>query len=548
MGFIATLLLMGMSIAVQAQAFAPESMARYFPSDVNVYAALRIDAGYVTTLDGVLQNITGKLPAALNVPQLTLTDALTMGLPPSVKLADIQAFLGDYAALGAVVDPTAPEGSDPEAAYVALAITDKAAATEFLLSQNDTLVGTEEGEWTIYPIPTGLLAVGEDVVLISMGELPDVSGGSLADEARFTEAFAKLPAESYNIVAYLETAILYATALRDVPVGTLEVLQTQGISEALILGLPPTVIGFTVLNETALAVDWVSPTVPGITPQLSPVNPEFLSVVPAEMSFVVQVADLGSLVESSIQAAVAATGETFDEESASRPVQALLNVSFPELLSVLGGNAVVFADLDMRPIAEQVAAGETPTELPLRFGIVLEVVDAANTAKIRDNIVTLLRAQGANPDSPVTTEDITIGSASGIAVRGLPLELGGDLDQTLDVVVVSDDRLFVVADLATAETIFEGGSDLTATNAYQTEAAHFLPNPSLVLYTDGDGIGDLVLLGGFGFASFGPDNAPNGAEFVETLSFGYELFNGTSITIAVTPDGDSLIRSVLTLK
>ena len=122
-------------------------LARYFPADTPIFAAVRTDDAFFSELDGLVAKVAAALPPG-TIPPVTIVDALDMALadanPPMSFQEDIRPWLGDTIAFG-VLEIPAEDGAatrmlrrrtfDGEApVLVAVAITDRAAVTDFFVN------------------------------------------------------------------------------------------------------------------------------------------------------------------------------------------------------------------------------------------------------------------------------------------------------------------------------------------------------------------------------------------------------------------------------
>ncbi len=542
------LLLAALSAVTAAQAAGPAGMARYFPAGTQFFAAIRTDDAYLDTLDGVVGRLAAQLPADLGLPPIGLRDALTMGLAQTgLTYEGIRAWLGDYAALGVLATaPNTPTGTPVVA--VAIAITDQAAAATFIeLALRDTAAAeaperSEEAGFIIYR-PTGgstgegFIAIGQEVLLIVVGQ-DTLPAGGLETATAFTTALGGLPAAGYNIVIYADTAAIVATN----PNAAANLAPLNLRPEDLI----PLVVGFTLLDEDTLAVDAVLPTAATLA-MLAPVNSAFAAVVPAEFSLVA----LGGRLDAALNQAldVVALASQNSDNPVTRQQLADLFRGFTtidldtEVLAWLTGDFALMADVDMRPVLEQAQAGNVPSGLPLAFGLVFDV--RANSAAARSFVdkagALLLREARRNP-SPVTFSVGEVAGVPAVIAAGVPLEDAG----TIDLVLAASETLLVLADRATAETILSGDyAGLDTTAAAQGARPYFLPDPALILYTDGAAYGDLIALAGATTLAV-PANANDQNQALEALQFGYALFDSSSVTVSLV-DGGLLARAVLTL-
>lgn len=560
------LALIGVSAVASAQDLNPAGMAKYFPAETELFAAIRTDEAFLDELDVIVTTLRDKFPAALNIPRLGIRNLIQSSLGP-IQLSDIRAWLGDYAAI-ALPDlaAAAPRRADGDSrgqtpGYIAVAITDKAATEAFFLNMMpafaENTVKSEENSFTVYrsnrPDSPGFAAFGEDVLIISVSS-NDLPAGGLDSSPRFTVALAKLPEASYHALVYVDAANLMRVSMEAMPQAA-EAMQTMNLD---LSSLNPAVIGFTVLDGNSLVVDSVSPGIAGMMPALKEINPEFARHIPGTFSFVMQSSGLATVVNMALDTFVKASA--MGDNPMTRPQIADLIRGFTQidldadLLSWMNSDFALLFDVDMLPVLDALAAGEAPETLPVNFGLVFDVSGSAAAAKtfVEKFGQLALRQAEQMQQSGVTVSISDIAALPMVIIEGVTLSRSPDI--TTDIILGANDDVFVLADRATAETIFGGDFTSLADNpAFAAAGQSMLPNPVGMLYLDGTFFGDLVALGGTAFMASsarrpGDTTTDNTAQIVEMLRFGYDLFSSASATVTMLPDGDTLSRGILTLK
>ncbi len=541
------------ALTAQAQAFDPTQLARYMPADSDAYIGLRIDDGYLETLDGVLAAILNKLPEEIRaqVPPITLRQALLGSLPPGVTYEGIRQWLGDYAAVGvtnAVVSIDDDTTNDDDAiSYIAVTLQDKAAFEAFLKEQSPELAAITPitaDNFTIYSDPEGdgLLAFNNEVVIFSNGS--EISAGGLDSNPAFTSTLAKMPADSYNIFVYVNSAVFASAAEDNMPSGLGQnPFETLNVDFA---SLSPTALGFTVLDGRSLTIDVLSPNVPGITPTFAPVDAAFARFIPAETSYVIHVTNLAGSFNTGLELAATASQESdnpMSVEQISNLFNGLTGLDLEDdLLSWMGGDAALIMDTDVPSLLGAMMTG-TVEELPLSFGILVETDGSDRPAAVVEAVGRILSNQADSAEMTVSNE--VINGVNAVVLTG-QVE---NPDVPVQIVIGANDNLFVVATRLLAEQIFSGDyAGLDTAAAFQEAAAYLLPNSGAVLYTDNAFVGDIVAVATLALTVAGPSSSDNSmAEGFEMIRFAYDLVSSISISSSVLGSGDTLTRLVLTL-
>lgn len=545
------------ALTVQAQTYDPAALATYFPENTDVYIGIRIDDGYIETLDGVLARILGKPPPQLQeqIPQITLRQALLSNLPSSITYDDIRQWLGDYAALGttnATVTMDDDSTNDDDALmYVAATITDKAALEAFIVEQVPEFADAEattSGDFTVYTAPDGsegLVAINNEVVLFTnASELP---AGGLNNSASFGSTVEKMPADSYNIFMYINSAVFATAAQANMPPMMDEnPLETLNIDPA---ALNPTAIGLTVLDGRSLTIDILSPGLPGIMPTMTPLDPAFASLIPADTSYVIHVTNPGGSLSTLLELAATASQESDNPmtvEQISNLFNGLTGLDLEEdVLSWMSGDMALIMDTDVPGLLGNMMTG-TLDELPLSFGVLVETGGSDRPAAVVQALARILQNQADEEEVTVTNE--TINGVDAVVLTG---EAEG-LSVPLEIVIGASDSLFVIATRPLAEQLFSGDyAGLDTSAAYQEASAYILPNSGAVLYTDNGLVGDLVTgVLFFGISSSSSSSSGSTSDMddaTQMMQFAYDLVSSASISSTMLDSGDTLTRAVVTL-
>ncbi len=553
---------LGTVYAIDDPAAGPQAMARYFPENTAVFAAFRTDEGYIDTLDSLLALLTAAFPQA---EVTTLRETLEAGLADSgYALADLYLWLGGYAAVGG----TSANAFDPgtsEPGYAVIEITDRAAAEDFL---RDALPGNQETEevngFTVFTLRQRgdalIIAINDTLMLVGM-ENPRLldqfpPSALLADDADFQEALADLIAPAYNIFLYVTPELMGGS------MGMMEMGMMGGMEPL------PTAMGLTILEDTSLVIDMVQV---GDLDAPSAIDPQFARFIPADASAVIHGTDLTALIDSMLEfSRMMSRGDGPDPERQLSGVFNLIGVDLrDDLLSWTTGDYALFLRTDVNALAEGIAEGVLDAGSYVDFGLLFEATDpeaASNfAAQLSDALPRLI--QEDTPGVTLSSEDINGVSVSVIALQ-VPLDQRNMFE--LDVLIGATQDVFFIATRPAAESIINGGSSLLDSPAYQEASAYLLPNPTLALYADADGllvgtVAPLALLGpsignifddvleGLDEDAFVPaqtvyvQGSDEDEELFAALDGYFQLVSSSSISSTVSSAGNRQIRAVLTL-
>jgi hypothetical protein len=498
--------------------------AEFAPADTLFFATLRTDDGYIDTLDALALDVLIQVQAAIppellaqaGLPETTapLRDALDAA---GFELAGadfdtvFRSWLGDSASIAvSVPDPM----GDPEVLIV-VDITNAQATENFMLEQIieddiDLYERTEENGFVVYRSTDESIdtytAIGEELLFItSVDDMLPLDGplsDNLTGQAQFTATLDTMPADSYNILAYLDANTAARLSL-NLATGEEPSAETTETLE----NLGGAAIGATILDGRSLTIDAIGE-VGTLLPAVGAIDPAFLSTLPAETDFLILGNDLRSAYESGIGglndlAAAGALDDTNPEDvdtllqQLDGLLQMVIGVSFSEgVIDWMDGEYAIYTSYAIpEPGAPSLAtigleafsAEPQPITVGLEAGIVIETSDPAATAELVGSLAPVLQQQGI-PAVPVT-----IGESESILIT---LE-DPSLDAPFELVISSNDSVFVAGTRTSAEAALNasGGFDGNATYA----AANFLPNANTVLYAEGEAT---IVLAGDGLAAF----------------------------------------------
>lgn len=495
--------------------------AEFAPAETLFFATLRTDDGYIDTLDGLALDMLNQIEAAIppellaqaGLPETTapLRDALDAA---GFELAGadfetvFRSWLGDSASIAITV----PDAMGDPGILIVADITNAQATENFMIEQiiadeTDLYERTEENGFVVYrstEINT-YTAIGEDRLFIaSMDEMLPLDGplsDNLTGQAQFTATLDAMPAESYNILAYLNANAAARLSL-NLATGEEPSAETTETLE----NLGGAAIGATILDGRSLTIDAIGE-VGTLLPAVGAIDPAFLSTLPAETDFLILGNDLRSAYESGIGglndlAAAGALDDTDPEDvdtllqQLDGLLQMVIGVSFSEgVIDWMDGEYAIYTSYAIpEPGAPSLAtlgldaAGEPqPIAVGLEAGIVIETSDPAASAELVSNLAPVLQQQGI-PAVPVT-----IGESESILITFED----PSLDAPFELVISSNDSVFVAGTRTSAEAALNASGGFDGNDTYA--AANFLPDANAVLYAEGEAT---IVLIGDGLAAF----------------------------------------------
>ncbi len=563
------------------------SMAGYYPSDTLFFAATRIDEAYINELDDLLSVITEPL-AQFGIPPIGITQALTLGTGFDANA--ILDWLGGTAAVGIpkVVQETS-FGTEllPTEFYVVISLADREMALTFL---DENLVGFEriEADGIVqYRNPALYVQVTQEVMVFSaVPFLPVLAPSeSLLDTQSYQDALFELPLDNYNILMYLDMPTLVDAQLQISQVPP-NVVKTN------ISGLA---IGFGKIDQTNLVIDLVQlPEDPFMYDGIGQVSREFLQRIPAQASAFMQVSDYTNVYHSFTQfmddLAVSFNEPMIpSEEFSNQFAQIGINLE-ADILSWVTGDFVTFSHIDALPIVQDALAYELELNNRFAWGIAMDTTANPEAASRLVSKLTDLMQQ-AQPSDEIALRTETIAG-----VEATILEIDAQIQNpfvqvgcneippvevvSFEILLASNDEVFVFATRPLADAILSGDvQSIADTPSYQQASQYFLPDPTSVWFTTGEGflystalnpIGILTLLGpqiGCVFENIlttfttpsadatptptptpPPTPTPNFEEInsaVSVLEYAIQTIQSSSITSTITQNGTIKVRAVL---
>lgn len=501
------------------------SLAAYLPADTSVFVGLRTDDAFITEIEGLLNLLAARLPAG-TIPPVGLFDLLDMAIAEVMPEGNFQrvvrSWLGDTAVLGVLnlddaYDPMSLSVEDPPV-VLALSVTNRAAAEELVgLLMADSLASGfvergEEGPFTTYKTvgrqaDAASILIGDDVLLVTnspLGDLLQLPGGSLADNEAFIGAFDLLPAESYNILVYVDSqGIIEAQA------NQLGDFDPEMAAISRLLGMQgPLAMGFTMLDGHVLTMDIATrldrealQATGEMLPDMQPINPAFAEYLPAGAQFVILGTGIWGGYQSSLiaaQLAMEAQGEDPEDmysqlELYGDFIEQMVGLDYEEdLLSWMTEDFALYFMIDTTFVDTVFADPTTFMSLdtfPLDFGFLVAATDDAAArnvvAQLSDALPALL---AQSPTADVTLSQETIAGSSVLALT-VPVEDASMDLESIDLLLGANDEVFVLGTRGAVTAALDPQTENLRNSPGLEAAAPYLLEPSnSVWYISTDGL------------------------------------------------------------
>jgi len=531
------------------------ALAALAPATDDVYVSIRIDDAYIATLNN-LAALVGSALKDIGAPIEALPrlqDLIALQIDPNAtpEQADaVLALMGDTLAISGNIT-----SAEAETYTVYLPISDQQAVLDAINATGAGLrgVGTA-GRFMIYEAGDNSdtqLLLADDLLMVTTGDANLLGGGDyakLSDLPNFASAVADLPADGYNLTAYVNAAALAKNADMDATFN----------GDILIAG---TILGDKTLTLDAIAI----PATPAAPSQ--PIDPAFLRYVPANSTAVIHATDLSNVINNIITLA-----EAQGNASARAEIdQALssLDLKLDNFLAWTKGDYALFARTDMS-VLMQAAANQNFEAIAtaVDFGVVIQASDTALAKQFSDKIAGLLAGVLASqPGVVISTKDINGTTVTRIEISA-PMGNGQTLNFALG--MGANANVFVFGTFRAVESILTDTSGLSANPLYAEGMAYLLPGATSAWYTDGATLSTagVALLGTMGMAvgsasssiqqefNFGRQTAAR-AQTIQSeddlvmLMRAIERFTTlvrfTTASTAVSDSGSYVLRATLTL-
>jgi hypothetical protein len=525
-------------------------LARYYPVDTPIFAAMQIDDVFIDTLDGLAQNVDSQLGGLLSGMTLRSgLDLVATQIDPQGDFESVFGWAGDTVAVG-VTNLDSIKMDNGEALLIAIAVADVREAELFL--DNIKPAGYEKEDTNAGGIlyrpqqanpDAPVFYLTDDVLLIrpstaDPNSLVPVFDVSLADSSLFQEAMARLPLDDYNAVTYIDSVVLLA-ALEEADVD-FSALPMDMDMFAMIEALGPQSAGFTILDERNLVMDVAIhiqdmnayEAAGGKLQVMDSINLDFVSNLPASTALFAQHTDFGTQLIEGL-AHLEEMGDSFDElyEQGDLPFdqedlrqldevatflrlsfEGLTNLTMQEAFGSLTGDAIFYLNILPSDIREIPVLPD--------FGMIIDISNSDASALV-----------SAMPDL-LYDLGIDYEEENGLIV----VPLFGDMigNNALDLLFGEQDGLLVSGTRPGISAI--GQNSLADSAAFQYASQYFVEDTQTLAYINFAPLSELVAM----MAQAGQSDA-------QELATILPLFESASVTANHDENGNGYVRIVITL-
>ena len=256
----------------------------------------------------------------------------------------------------------------------------------------------------------------------------------------------------------------------------------------------PLALGFTMLDDRTFAIDSAQlPLKNAAISAPTAVNPDFANFIPGNASLVIHANSLTDLYTTTMNFADLLNTSTDSTAPSAQIKQVLTMFGIDlqrDLLSWMTGDYALFFRADMLDLVSAAVTSTTPDLANLGekfdFGLVVEATDPDKARAFATRLDTLIEQMVARQQG-ITVSSETI---HGVDVTVISLSAPLDAQNTLniDLLIGATDDVFFLATRPAAETIISGDGMLTGNRSYVEAQNYLLPNPTTVVYADGEGL------------------------------------------------------------
>ncbi len=456
----------------------PHVLAEFMPESVDFFLGTRIGEDFIAELDAISLALYDKLPAELGIESYALDDVLRQTFAEEgVDYDEFAAVLGNYAAIGLEFEGSLED--DPNF-YIVVAVEDQQGAADGFLQtlsnaedipepvmEGDNIVFTApQDDGKVIITPTHLVASNLDDFNVPI-ETP-----LIASEA-FMSTLETLPADQYNIVAYVSEEITEAT-----------VQASDETGELAMLGVDPADAGAFAFGAVILAGDTFTIDISVGTAAPMPsstVSADFLNALPAGTDAFIVATDLTNVYNTAVET-LGTIAEIDGGEDPSAQIPMLFGMTGLDLeedvLSWTTGSYGIFFGADYVALVNDIIENGLPTALDLDFGIVIEATDPARAQNTAASLGEFVAAMGGNEDGITITNEDDLTSIVIASPDIAPLELEFVLTAT-------DDFLFLGTRQSYDAII--SGDNLAGVEDFAKSTQYYLPDANTIWYANADG-------------------------------------------------------------
>jgi hypothetical protein len=496
-----------------------ESLSAYFPKDTMLYAATRTDANFVAVLDQLTKLVISQLPKGILPPEefpSSLTAALDLlsGQAVGGNFADqVRPWLGDTVAVGIYPAIRSAGGR------IVVKITDQKGALAAAQKAFKGWTSQTANGFTVLANSTdrNRVAIYPDVMIIyswsdDSGPQPTPQlSPNVTNNPYYTTVLERLPDTTYDMLAFVDTPLMVAYSMRNdynyggdwvVPAAMLRALGSTGIGAHVGSDQTLTVDAVqTIGNKAGLDSLGIQFTGKGAA-----LNTDILQHVPRQSVFVMQAADVGSLMDfvgNSAQSAARKfqtmlpsliTGAAYSYSAGTAGLVSggfggLINTEWAnvffsnlsgydyttEIRPLLSGNSALF--LTLNPAFKP----NSPTFLdrePFDGALIFEAQDAVSAqrfvSKLQRELAISIYSSGDHNAARIQEVALPGGA------QGISLDVYGETGQSFDqFIAASQDNLLIIGTSRAVKQVLSGDG-----LGFNANPASMLPNAGTAFYVN----------------------------------------------------------------
>lgn len=528
LALVVALALPGAAVAVKAAPVA-DNAAQYMPADTWLYASVRVDDEFISTLDRLINRI-GEAIALVGgtIPPSPLRTALTLALAQGGfdLQTDIRPWLGQRIAFGvgnpALIGMTDSPAPEDVPAVLALDITDQAGADAFvtrvlsMANLGQAFKRSEGNQFISYDsqmpqqMPVNILITSDALLIGTQVGLAAARGDgtSLADSPRYADTLKLMPGDSYDVLFYGDYNVIFGRILAVMEEGGGRRPQMGAALDQmrnLVRAIGGMAIGLTVQEERTLILDVAQQIIDpeallasadGLAALSRPIDPQFLALLPAntvavgEVNGIATYYDQFMLAMKSQQALMNPELAAELERKMTRALgefQAATGLDLnADVLAWMTGEAAAFVGYTPPAAGApsalwSMATNDTPAAQNVDFGVMVKATDPAAARTVVERLgATIEERLQRRPSPRVSIVHEPVGGADAVVVR---LDMPG-LDAPFDLVLASNDQVLVFATRPAAEAILSGAGGFAQKPAFVAAQQYMLPDTVQLTYAD----------------------------------------------------------------
>ncbi len=506
------------------------ALAKYFPATAPVLVSFRTDDAYIKEIDDLFAKIAAQIPG-MKAPE-KIADQFDKAVKALMGSGDfkseVRSWLGDTASIGIFsfegMMGRGNSNGEPPHFLAAVAITDQKAAETFWTAVLDKASSgkyetSTEGDFILLTpakdapkSASGIVAIGKDVMLIGAYKEDlalDGQKDALSDSATFTDSISLLPESDYNITIYTNLGDFF----KQIMAMQSEMMGSNPAQAAMMKNLapflekfPPEIVGFTVLDDRSLTIDFAVPYGDLLTEAEKagfstampvPVDPAFAANILSGSPLVFHSTNLGASLEGVLknfqaQAGMMSSSSGMSADEMKKNIDQINKAVLlftkkdleKDILPAMSGNYALYVTLN--PALSDVSSEkDLMKQLPVDFGFLTEMSDPTISQAIMDG-VKMAFTMSESKEAKLTTE--TIGGADALVITGT----AANMPFPIELVITGNDKLFFFGTRRAAEAALTGKGGLDSDASFQEASGYFVPSPSVVAYLASEGLKPLA--------------------------------------------------------